>query len=123
MVIRDEGRVIAYYGLAPTAVAPRAAPRKIRTGQPPDPLPCLLIGQLAVDRRHQGRGLSGLLVLHALERIVLSADLTGGRAVIVNAVDQAAVGFWRGWGFVPSPSNPFQLLRSLDDIRASLASS
>lgn len=83
----------------------------------------MLIGQLAVDRSHQGRGLSGFLVLHALERMVLSADLTGGRVVIVNAIDQNAAQFWRGWGFEPSPSNPFQLLRSLEDVRASLAQS
>jgi GNAT superfamily N-acetyltransferase len=121
MVVHDEGRVIAYYGLAPTAVEPRLLPRRIRTGQPPNPLPCLLLGQVAVDERYKGRGLGVAMVAHALERSVLSADLTGGRAVLVNAVDEEAARFWRSRGFVASPSDAFQLFRSLPDIRASLA--
>ncbi len=120
MVVHDEGRVVAYYGLAPTAVEPRLVPRRIRTGQPPNPLPCLLLGQLAVDERYKGRGLGVAMVAHALERTAQSADLTGGRAVLVNAVDEEAARFWRSRGFVPSPSDPFQLFRSLPDIRASL---
>lgn len=123
MVIHDEGRVVAFYGLAPTAVAPKLAPRRIRTGQPPDPLPCLLMAQLAVDLSYQGRGLSDVMLLDAFERIVQSADISGGRALIVNAVDHDAIRFWRSRGFAPSPQNPFQLLRSIADIRASLAAS
>ena len=53
MVIHEDGKVIGYYGLAPSAIDPSAAPRRVRTGRPPDPIPCLLIGQLAVDRRRQ----------------------------------------------------------------------
>lgn len=120
IVVHEEGRVVGYYGLAPTGVEPRALPRKIRTGQPPDPLPCLLLGQLAVDQAHQGRGIGNALVGHALERSILGAELTGGRALLVNAIDADAVRSWRSWGFVPSPSDPFQLSRSLPDIRASL---
>ena len=57
---------------------------------------------------------------HALERSILGAELTGGRALIVNAIDENAARFWRSWGFIPSPSDPYQLFRSLPDIRASL---
>jgi GNAT superfamily N-acetyltransferase len=121
MVVHDEGHVVAYYGLAPTAVEPRVVPRRIRTGQPPNPLPCLLLGQLAVDARYKGRGVGVAMAAHALERTGESADLTGGRAVLVNAVDEEAARFWRSRGFVPSPSDSFQLLRSLPDIRVSLA--
>jgi len=48
MVVHDGGRVVGYYGLAPTAVVPVTLPRAIRTGQLPDPVPCLLLGQLAI---------------------------------------------------------------------------
>jgi GNAT superfamily N-acetyltransferase len=120
IVSLDQGRVAAYYGLAPTAVEPRLVPRKIRTGQPPDPVPCLLLGQLAVDLAYRGIGLGGAMVGHALERVVSSASLTGGRALLVNAIDDEAATFWRSWGFIPSPSDPYQLFRSLADIRASL---
>jgi hypothetical protein len=39
MVVHDALRVVGYYGLAPTAVVATAMPRRIRTGQPPDPIP------------------------------------------------------------------------------------
>jgi len=120
VVVHEQGRVVGYYGLAPTGAEPRALPRKIRTGQPPAPVPCLLLGQLAVDLGHQGQGLGDALVSHALERSVLGAELTGGRALLVNAIDEDAVRFWRSWGFLPSPSDPYQLFRSLPDIRSSL---
>jgi hypothetical protein len=45
MVVHEGGRVVGYYGLAPTSVVPSSLPRAIRTGQPPDPVPCLLLGQ------------------------------------------------------------------------------
>jgi hypothetical protein len=54
MVVQDAGRVVGYYGLAPTAVVPTRLPRSIRTGQSPDPLPCLLLGQLATDAEWSG---------------------------------------------------------------------
>lgn len=120
IVVHHQGRIAAFYGLAPTAIEPHLVPRKIRTGQPPSPLPCLLLGQLAVDLNYKGRGLGNAMVAHALERVVSSAGLTGGRALLVNAIDEDAARFWRNWGFVPSPCDAYQLFRSLPDIRASL---
>jgi len=55
-VVHEAGRVAGYYGLAPIAMAPAAMPRSIRTDQPPDPVPCLLPGQLATDARRAGAG-------------------------------------------------------------------
>lgn len=120
VVIHEEGRVFGYYGLAPTSVEPRDLPRRVRTGQPPTPVPCLLLGQFAIDLRSQGRGYGAQLALHALERAVASAELTGGRALIIRALDDQASAFWRRWSFIPSPSDPLILVRSLPEIRASL---
>jgi hypothetical protein len=65
MVVHDLGRVVSYYGLAPTAVAPAGMPRSIRTRQPPNPVPCLLLGQLATDREWTGKGVErGCYVTH-----------------------------------------------------------
>lgn len=120
IVVHDAGQVAGFYGLAPTAVEASLLPRRIRTGQPPNPVPCLLIGQLAVDRRHQGQGIGDQLVLHALERVVQSAEISGGRALLVNAVNANAAAFWQAWDFEPMLSNPLLLCRSLNDIRATL---
>lgn len=118
MVVRDGARVIGFYGLAPTAVPPAILSRKVRTGRPPDPVPCILFGQLAVDRAYAGRGLGSALLRHALERCVAAAETIGGRAVLVRAIDSEAEAFWQSCGFIASSSDPSTLFRSIDDIAA-----
>lgn len=119
MVVHQEGRVVGYYGLAPTAVVPSTLPRSVRTGQPPDPVPCLLLGQLATDLQWAGRGIGTGLLKHALARCVQAASLVGGRALIVNAIDGEAARFWTRRGFIASKDDPLVLFRSIGDIAAS----
>ena len=95
----------------------RAAPRAIRTGRPPDPIPCLLIGQLAVDHRYRGQGIGSALVKDALLRCVAGAEMVGGRAIVVRAIDAEAEAYWQSWGFIPSRDNPSVLMRSMQDVR------
>ena len=120
LVVHEEGRVVGYFGLAPTAVVPNGLPRSIRTGQPPDPVPCLLLGQLATDIGWARRGIGTGLVKHALERCVTAAALVGGRALMVNAVDAQAAEFWQRRGFLASRDDPLILFRSIAAIAASL---
>ena len=121
LVVHESNRVIGYYGLAPTAAVPSTLPRSIRTGQPPDPVPCLLLGQLATDRNWVGQGIGTGLLKHALQRCVTAAGLIGGRALIVNAVDIEAADFWKRRGFIPSKDDPLVLFRSIADIATSIA--
>lgn len=121
LVVHEAGRVAGYYGLAPTAVVPSLMPRSIRTGQPSDPVPCLLLGQLATDREWSGRGIGTGLVKHALYRCVHAAGLIGGRALMVNAIDEDAALFWQRRGFTPAKDDPLVLFRSIAAIAASLA--
>lgn len=121
MVVHDAGRVVGYYGLAPTAIVPATLPRSIRTGQPPNPVPCLLLGQLATDQAWAGHGIGNGLLKHALTRSVEAARLIGGRALVVNAVDAQAATFWQRRSFLPSRDDPLVLFRSMADIAATLA--
>jgi GNAT superfamily N-acetyltransferase len=122
LVVHESYRVVGYYGLAPTAILPSTLPRSIRTGQPPDPVPCLLLGQLATDQNWIGKGVGTGLLKHALQRCVTASALIGGRALIVNAVDIEAANFWSRRGFIPSKDDPLVLLRSIADIAAAIAS-
>ena len=121
LVVHEARRVIGYYGLAPTAVVPSILPRSIRTGQPPDPVPCLLLGQLATDTGWAGQGIGTGLVKHALQRCVHASELIGGRALMVNAVDEEAAQFWQRRGFLPTKDDPLVLFRSIAAIATSLA--
>lgn len=102
---------------------PTKLSRSVRTGQPPDPVPCLLLGQLATDERYAGRGIASGLLKHALHRCVEAARLVGGRALLVNAIDEDAAGWWAKRGFIASKDDPLLLFRSLADIAASLEAS
>ena len=119
-VVHSAQRVIGYYGLAPTAVLPGLLPRALRSGQPPDPVPCLLLGQLATDMEWAGQGVGTGLLKHALGRCVQAASMIGGRALVVHAVDADAAAFWVRRGFIPSKDDPLTLFQSIARIAASL---
>jgi hypothetical protein len=53
-------------------------------------------------------------------RSVAGAQLIGGRALVVSAIDEEAAHYWRRRGFLPSKDDSFVLFRSLADIAASL---
>jgi GNAT superfamily N-acetyltransferase len=61
-------------------------------------VPAALIGRLAVDRGHQGKGLGDFLLFDAMRR-VLHTD-TAATVVLVDAKDDAAVNFYRRHDFL-----------------------
>ncbi len=119
-IAHDQMRVIGYYGLAPTAVAANIFPRSIRTGQPPDPLPCILLGRLAVDINVKGQGLGTALLLHALQRSVTAAGLIGGRAILVTAIDEDAATYWRSRGFHATQDDPMLFFMGMQEVQLTL---
>ena len=121
MVVHEDNRVVGFYALAPTAVLPAAMPRSLRGGQPPNPVPALLLGQLAIDLDWKGQGVGSALLAHALRRSLAAAALIGGRALVVRAIDDEAAAFWRRRGFRPSRDDEMVLFRSLADIAAAVA--
>jgi GNAT superfamily N-acetyltransferase len=120
LVVHAGMRVIGFYGLAPTAVPPNLLSRKVRTGRPPDPVPCILLGQLAVDRGWSGKGIGSGLLTDAMRRCLSGAATIGGRAVIVRAIDSDAERFWLGRGFQQARGDRSTFFRSIDDIALSL---
>ena len=115
-VVTDRTRVVGYYASATAVVARTEATGRAARNQP-DPLPAMLLGRLAVDREHQGRGLATALLKHFLLKALEVADLTGLRLVLVHAKDRQAAGFYRHFGFEPSPIDDLTLMLLLKDIR------
>jgi len=79
----------------------------------PDALPVVVLGRLAVDRRHQGLGRA--LVADALRRSLAARRLIGARALLVHAIDEQAAAFYRSLGFRPSPLNASTLMLQLSE--------
>lgn len=110
-----DGFVAGYYTLSSTAVNVGEWPAETVRKLPHYPLvPATLLGRLAVDRRHQGRGYGRYLLADALFRAVSSE--IASFAVIVDAKDENARRFYERESFLPFPDRPMKLFRSMTDI-------
>jgi GNAT superfamily N-acetyltransferase len=100
-VIADaQNAVIAYASIAMTGIDLASAPTRLAK-QAPDPIPALLLGRLAVDRRYAGKGIGRALVAHALASAVELNASAACRAVIVSALNERARSWWERLGFHP----------------------
>ena len=118
-VVAVENRVIAYYALASGSVLAGEAPGRVRRNMP-DPIPVIVLGRLAVDRRWQGQGLGRALLRDAILRSLQAAKIVGIRAILVHALHVKAAAFYRNAGFQPSPISETVLMITLNDAANAL---
>jgi GNAT superfamily N-acetyltransferase len=106
VIATPQDRVVAYASLAMTAIGRGAAPAALGR-QAPDPVPALLLGRLAVDRRCAGFGIGTALVAHVLATAVDINASAACRAVVVTALHERARRWWERLGFHPfAPDDP-----------------
>lgn len=115
VVLDDASRVAAYYASSTATVLHREATGRMRRNQP-DPLPALLLGRLAVDRKHQDAGLGSALLKHFVVKGLEVAELVGVRLLLVHAADPAAASFYARYGFDPSPVDDLTMMLLVKDI-------
>jgi GNAT superfamily N-acetyltransferase len=113
----EGARVVGYYCLASGAIAAVDAPGSIRRNMP-DPIPMSILGRLAVDLDHQGRGLGPGLLRDAVLRSHQASGIMGIRGVLVHALDERAKAFYERYGFTASPTSPMTLVLSLKAFNA-----
>lgn len=118
-VASDADKVVAYYALASSAIAPTAAPGRFRRNMP-DPIPVVVLGRLAITRSHQGRGLGRALFQDAARRVIYAAETIGIRGLLVHAISDEARAFYLQLGLEPSPLEPMTLMTTVTDLRAAL---
>ena len=118
-VVCDGNVVVGYYALASGAIVQGLVPGRFRRNMP-DPIPVVVLGRLAVDRRYQGRGLGRGLFRDAARRVAQAADAIGIRGIVVHAISEDARKFYVALGFDPCPSEAMTLVVTLHDIRAAL---
>ncbi|QNE07757.1 GNAT family N-acetyltransferase [Croceicoccus marinus] len=112
-------RVCAYYTLALGSVIRAEVPRKHRQNLP-NPVPVMVLGRLAVDSRHGGRGLGPAMLREAMQRTLLVERQAGALALIVHAIDDDAVGFYAKYGFQVFPVGTRTMFLPVDTIRATV---
>ena len=117
----DRRRVVGYCAIS-TAMEQRIAlpSAKLRRGMP-EQVPLLLIGRLAIDASHQGKGIGTALLSDALRRCLAASEIVGARGVVAHAIDDDALHFYLRRGFLTSPLGERLVLLPIETVRALLA--
>jgi predicted N-acetyltransferase YhbS len=101
----DSGAVVGCVSLCAAQIERAFLPKSAQRNQP-DPMAAILLGQLAVDRRFQGRGYARSLVRFALMISVRFSRDVGCFGVLTHPLDDRVRGFYRRFGFEDLPFDP-----------------
>ncbi len=115
----EDRKVVGYYALASSAVAPAAAPGRFRRNMP-DPVPVVVLGRLAVATSHHRQGLGRALFQDAALRVIHAADAIGIRGMVVHALSEEAKTFYLGLGLDESPLDAMTLMVTVADLREAM---
>ena len=103
-------KVLGFYSLSASVVTADALTAEMRKKLPRYPqLPVILIGRLAVNQGHKGKGLGEFLLMNALHRCLSAAEQIAAMAVVVDAKDAAAEAFYRHYDFRPLQVAPVRM--------------
>jgi len=120
-VVCEGRRVVAYFCLSAGAVERAAAPGRVRRNTP-DTIPVSVIGRLAVNRGHGGKGLGADILSDALRRIASASQSIGIGAVLVQAKDDAAKRFYLKCAeFIEYPEDSRTLFLPIETVVAAFS--
>jgi hypothetical protein len=111
-----ETKILGYYTLVTRTIDRDIIPAK---GLPSGPIGVVLLGRLAVDIAAQRRGLGKRMLLRSMKQTLSAATEVGIFALVVNAIDDAAKGWYLGldWGFVQLLDDPHHLYISIKTLK------
>lgn len=114
ILLNPEHKILGFYTLSNTSIVNIG---KAFKGYP-DRIPAILIGRLGVDGSEKGKGISKLLLSHALNKIkALSVD-TGIAFVLIHAKDKKLATYYMQFGFesIDIYPNDLSLFLPIKDI-------
>jgi GNAT superfamily N-acetyltransferase len=118
-IVHRHSSVVGYYSLAPGSVSRKDATTRAAKAAP-EPIPIVLLARLAVDSSEQRQGVGSALLKDALQRAYAGANIIGGRAVLLHAIDSDAARFYRRYGFESCPGLDLHLMLLMKDLRLAL---
>lgn len=116
----DDKTILGFYSLCPASVDFARTPEIARRGLARHDVPGFRLARLAVDRRFQGHGMGGQLLLAAGRRCLLAAVEVGGVVLVIDAKNERAAAWYASYGAVPLLDAPLSLLLPLTTIEAAL---
>jgi GNAT superfamily N-acetyltransferase len=121
-VVHLNNVVVGYYSLVFSSVKQEGAPVSIQAAMPANyPVPVMLFARFAVDKKMQGRGIGMALLKDAFLRTVEASEIGGLAAILVDAIDDKMVAFYRNCGFKGCPAGERKLMIAIKDVRAHLS--
>ena len=108
-VLTENGRPVGFYALTTASVARVSLHGSLRRNAP-DPVPLLLLAQLAVATTHRGKGFGSKLLRDALLRAATTSRQVGFRAFATYPIDDEAVSFYEHFGFTLVPASQPRLM-------------
>jgi GNAT superfamily N-acetyltransferase len=91
--------ILGYYSLSTLSVQLSDLPENMARKLPRHPIPAALIGRLAVGKHAQGHGIGRMLLIDAIQRTLSVSHQIAIYAMIVDAVNDTARGFYEQYGF------------------------
>ena len=113
----DLKKIIGYYTLSSLSIELKHLPEKIYVKLPKYPIPAALIGRLAVAGFAQGNGIGRMLLADAIKRTMAVSNEIAIYAIVVDAINDKAVSFYRQYGFEPLGDNTLRLFLPLKSTR------
>ena len=107
--VGETDAVLGFYTLSALSIDLASLPDELSRKLPRHPVPCALIGRLAIDRSAQRRGIGRLLVADAVRRVAAAGETVAMHALIVDAANDDAKRFYEGFGFLPLTDDPMRL--------------
>ena len=105
--------IVGFTTLSATSIAWMDIPEHLARRLPRYPIPAALIGRLAVDRRFHLCNFGKYLLFNGLDRVADLARQIALFAVVVDAKDDKAAGFYLRYGFQPLTNHGLRLLLPL----------
>lgn len=120
-----QGVLIGFYALNAHAVDYAELPAKFAKSRPGHgSIPAAYISMIGVDKRFQGKGYGGDLLVDALKRILLASETLGVAVVLLDVLDCGQpdqvvkrADLYKGYGFTPLASNPLRLFLPVATVR------
>ena len=105
--------VLGFYTLSALSIKLSSLPEELSRKLPRHPVPCVLLGRLAVDRSMHRLGVGRMLLADAVRRVVAAGETVAMHAMIVDAANDDAKRFYEVFGFMSLTENPLRLFLSL----------
>ena len=105
--------VLGFYSLSMGEIDLSSLPEELLKKLPKHPVPVARMGRLAVDKSTHGKGLGKLLLVDAMKRVQSAAGSVGVYALLVDAKDETAKGFYKKFGFIELVDEPMTLFLPL----------